>query len=211
MSYTRRRFLTLTTTIGAGVALPDFAHGNFDGQGTVSLSDFVSSRLLYKSLSDPTKLPMAQSCLICRNSIETIGGHRMLSSIYRGTKLTSKPDDHIPDNLREQIRVFEGSELHLRFWGDEQFMTEQVIERAKSAYLKGRQPWFCQKCGGRACRLCGTPWGWIGLAYGDRVVIDGNHCLRGANLGVSPRCENNPKCKRHLSYFGDLDDEGDTG
>src|SRR5680860_1411469 len=99
MFYTRRKFLTVTTTIGAGgVVLPDFANGNLDGSGADSVPDFVSSRLLYKSLSDPAKLRMARSCLICRNSIETVGGQRMISSRRWGTKLIAKPDHYLPNN-----------------------------------------------------------------------------------------------------------------
>ena len=75
-------------------------------------------------------------------------------------------------------------------------MSDYVIDRAVKMYLDGMQPWHCQKCGYRACDLCGEPY--VRLAYGDFVFDDGGrgYYSPGPNLGASPGCIN-PECKKY--------------
>jgi hypothetical protein len=202
MSFTRRKFILLTTAVCSGCVLPRLVSGGFESVGTFSDPDSAASHLLDKTITGIQKLPTARACLICGYSIETIGGQKLIHTTLRGTELVGKSDYHFRENLRGRIRLFEDHELTLIAWGEKQFMTEQIIERAKITYLQGEQPWFCQKCGFRTCHLCGTPLIW--LAYGDYAFDDSGrgYYLKGANLGASPPCVNS-KCENYRAPGGE--------
>ena len=202
MPFTRRKFIVLTTTVCSGCVLPRLVSGGFQSTGTFSHPKPAPFHLLDKTLTGTRKLPTAQECLICGHSIKTIGGHKLIFTKLRGTELVDKAGARFRENLRGRISLFKNHDLTLVLWGEEKFMTDQVIGRVKTTYLQGEQPWFCQKCGSRTCHLCGTPLIW--LAYGDYAFDDGGrgYYSKGANLGASPPCVN-PKCEKNREPGGE--------
>ncbi|MBE9549440.1 MAG: hypothetical protein IMF09_08565 [Proteobacteria bacterium] len=141
-------------------------------------------------------LPTDNSCLICDRTIEEVGGQKLIATRLRGTRLTTEFAHGKHKNFCKQVQLFDDSQLAIDFWGEKNFMTEAVIQKALKSYRYWSQPWFCQVCGSRQCSDCGAPI--IVLAYGDFAFEDGRkgYYAKGPNLGVSPPCKNR-NCKNY--------------
>jgi hypothetical protein len=141
-------------------------------------------------------LPTAATCFSCQLPIGHVGGQKLVHTKLRGTVLL--PGSHrLPrKNYRYARKIQDNPQLYLHAWGEESFMSKSILERVLDTYLSGLQPWFCQRCGKRACHLCGQPNLW--LAYGDYAFNDvhGSYYHKGANLGASPPCINR-QCRKY--------------
>jgi len=110
-------------------------------------------------LSDLTlKRPPSLSCISCKQAISKIGGKRIVAQDSRGLRLVHKNTESIKKGKERWTEfLFPNETLVMECWGEEAFWTQQRIESAEKAFLKGEHPWFCQVCGNRKCDACGSP------------------------------------------------------
>jgi hypothetical protein len=97
----------------------------------------------------------APVCCTCGDSVEAVGGRRIVSTRSRGVFLIPAKG-----NVGVRIkrwRIEDQSVVSLGTFGPESFWTPDRIERGKNHVANGFQPWMCQRCSGRCCRSCGTP------------------------------------------------------
>lgn len=134
------------------------------------------------------KHPPAANCLICGKSLQETGGSRLIEQSVRGTALINSQPGKEDTSLWMPLE--DGSDNYVVVWGDGEFASDDVLQRARETYLAGQQPWFCQNCGHRACPECRQPL----LRPVSSEIIDGegniSYC---AVLGIAPRCAN-PDC-----------------
>jgi len=137
-----------------------------------------------KRVTEAKHLP-ADSCLICGKSLNATGGSRLIEQHVRGTALiNSQPGD---EDSSKWMPLEDGSDNYVVVWGDEQFVTDEVLQRARDTYLAGKQPWFCQTCGHRACPECGQP---LLRPVSSEAVDDEGNISYCAVLGIAPKCSN---------------------
>ena len=138
----------------------------------------------------------AMTCMVCAQSIQDIGGRRLVAQSARGTNVFDHAMSGGFENFHSCTRLRDHRELYLVLWGEGGFLSDEVINRVRATYLEGLRPWFCQVCGSRLCHVCGEilprP------VMSDYVFDDGGtvHC---PVLGADPGCWN-PQCERHRPY-----------
>jgi len=138
----------------------------------------------------------AMTCMVCEQTIKDTGGRRLVAQPLRGTNVFEHAMPGGFENFHSCTRLLNHRELYQVIWGEDWFLSDQVINRVKAIYLEGLRPWFCQACGSRLCYSCGEilprP------VMSDYVDDDGGivHC---PCLGADPGCWN-PECERHRPY-----------
>ena len=133
-------------------------------------------------------------CLLCKMTIDEIGGKRIVAQKTLGT-FSSKTyrgggDPDFPDL---SIKLDDANYIVLR--GKKGMWTDELIERAKEIYLNNECPWFCQKCAGKTCHICGEI---MNNPIGSNVIYDDGCILHVAALGYNPGCVNE-SCENYKS------------
>jgi hypothetical protein len=145
------------------------------------------------------KCPPSRTCVLCEKPIEQIGGKRIIAQKARGIALSSQyQGGGNKDFPYQSFKLYAYRDVYLTVWGEKGLWTTSVIERAKSEYLSGHRPWFCQICGKRACSECGAP---INLPVGSDIIHGNGDSTHVAILPVDAGCVN-PQCPKYRK-FGD--------
>ena len=143
------------------------------------------------------KLLPSDRCVLCGRTLEQVGGKRMVGSKSRGICLSTKfQGGGNADYPFQSVKLDETAGIYLMVWGEKDKWTSEAIERAKTAYLNARRPWFCQVCGARTCRECGAP---INLPMGSDVLYDNGCSSHVTMFPFDPGCIN-PACKRYREW-----------
>jgi len=102
--------------------------------------------------------PPAKTCVFCDKSIKEIGGKRLAAQNFRGVMLSKKKVGGGNKNCPHKcIVLFSEPLVYMDFWGTPLEWTQTAIDSASKSFLNGQRPWFCQVCGQRKCRQCGSP------------------------------------------------------
>lgn len=97
----------------------------------------------------------APVCCTCGESLEAVGGRRIVSTRSKGVFLIPAKGD-VGGRIK-RWRIKGNSETSLGTVGPESFWTPDRIERGCSHVVNGFQPWMCQRCAGQCCTACGNP------------------------------------------------------
>jgi len=135
------------------------------------------------------KCSVNDSCLFCKNSIEQVGGSKIISSHLIKCFLSDKSLNG-GDQKHPYQSVSLDDDRYLVFKGNKLIWTKNNIDKALSLVKQGLEVWWCQKCANRTCKSCGSP---TQRAYGCDLV-GGTHV---AALPVSVGCTN-IDCEHHL-------------
>ncbi|MBO1270837.1 hypothetical protein J3L11_04130 [Shewanella sp. 4t3-1-2LB] len=131
-------------------------------------------------------LPPADTCVVCEKHLSEIGGYRLTAGGSKGIFICHKAD--MTKRLGDGVLSLNcNAALELRYFGDDKFWTKDVLKRAVIQAESGKYPWFCQCCGGYACKDCGAP-----LFYppGTDVIHDDGKHLHCAIFPVPRKCIN---------------------
>ncbi|SVD60897.1 uncharacterized protein METZ01_LOCUS413751, partial [marine metagenome] len=71
--------------------------------------------------------------------------------------------------------------------GIKDMWTDELIEKVKGNYLNRECPWFCQKCAGKTCYICGEI---MNNPIGSDIIYDDGCVHHVAALGYNPGCVN---------------------
>jgi len=139
----------------------------------------------------------AEACIFCNKTIKEIGGQRVVAQQLRGVTLAkTKQGGGNKACPHQSVELFAEPPVYMIFWGEKEKWTESAIISAKSAYLNGKQPWFCQICGERKCNKCGSP---INVPVGSDILY-GNGCVSHvANQPLNPGCINKD-CENYKNW-----------
>jgi hypothetical protein len=146
-------------------------------------------------LNPDTILPPSETCVFCGMRLEDVGGNRLIAQQLRGIILS----DHSPagggrDYPRRSFMLVDEPEIYMVIWGERAEWTDEAISKAKSDYLEGKRPWFCQICGHRQCTSCGSP---IQFPMGSDTLKDDGRSGHTPILPFDPGCINH-ECEKHL-------------
>ena len=103
------------------------------------------------------KLSPAQQCFLCEIPIHEAKGRRIVATSSVGMRLTTS----YYHGQRGKCFYFSSqlspsSNLYLQYWSDSQPMSQELLLRARYAFLADAHPWFCHVCANRSCRTCGA-------------------------------------------------------
>lgn len=149
----------------------------------------------HPSASDqkPKYLP-ADTCVFCDKRLEDVGGQRLCAQRHLGCFLSEQlRGGGNPETPDRHFKVSDEPLTYLILRGAPSTWTDERIEKAKTQFSRGRHPWFCQVCGNRTCRECGTPL--RRPIASDVLYTDGSTSHVGI-LGVDVGCSN-VDCSRY--------------
>lgn len=148
-------------------------------------------------MNKPKRLP-AKTCIFCNKTIEEVGGMRIVAQKIRGVKLSNRyiggGDKNFP---HKSIKLSYSPDIYMVFWGKPEKWNQKAVKSAKDAYQKGFQPWYCQICGERKCKVCGSP---INYPMGSDIVDD-KGCI--SHIAIFPFDSGciNPKCIKYKNKY----------
>jgi len=134
-------------------------------------------------------------CLLCKKTVDEIGGKRVvaqktlgsfISTTYRGGGDLDFPDLSIKIDDAKYILLC----------GKKGMWTVELIDKVKEIYLNNERPWFCQKCAGKTCHICGEI---LNNPIGSDVIYDDGCVLHVASLGYNPGCMNE-SCENYKKW-----------
>ena len=135
---------------------------------------------------EPVKNKRIQTscCLLCRKTISEIGGKRIATQKTLGTYLSNMfrggGDPTFPEF---SIKLNESTFIVL--YGIKDIWTKNIITKVKEAYLNNEHPWFCQKCAGKVCQICGQI---LNHPVGSNVIYENGSMAYVPALGYNPGC-----------------------
>jgi hypothetical protein len=95
------------------------------------------------------------------------------------------------DFPHQSVKLYDEGDIYVVVQGEKSKWTSDAIDRAKTEFLKGFRPWFCQVCGCRQCPECGFPINYPGAS--DVLYDDGSssHCpaFAGGQGCINPNCK----------------------
>ena len=147
-----------------------------------------------KSKIGKKKRKPSSHCLLCKMTIDEIGGKRVGAQKTLGT-FSSKTyrgggDPDFPDF---SIKLDDANYIVLR--GKKGMWTDELIEKVKEIYLNNECPWFCQKCASKTCHICREI---LNNPIGSDVIHDDGCILHVAASGYNPGCVNE-SCENYKS------------
>ncbi len=101
------------------------------------------------------RLP-ADGCAVCGQSLDDVGGRRLLTTISRALLIKGLPAGW-NGRWRElrAVRLDDPySQLFVILAGFK--ATDEVMDRIRVQAQSGQTPWFCQRCAGQVCERCGS-------------------------------------------------------
>ncbi len=129
----------------------------------------------------------SDTCIVCNKRLEEVGGKRIIAQRLRGVIISDQYQEGDQEYPRRSYTLSENPDRYLVIWGEEELWTEDVIRRAKEEYTEGRQSWFCQVCGNRTCKACGSP---IDTPMGSTILGDDGSSCHIAILPGTVKCIN---------------------
>jgi len=134
-------------------------------------------------------------CLLCKKSVDEIGGKRVVAQKTLGTYISKTHrgggDPDFPDL---SIKIDDANYIVL--CGKKGIWTDELIDKVKEIYLNIECPWFCQKCAGKTCHICGEI---LNNPIGSDVIYDDGCVLHVAALGYNPGCMNDA-CENYKKW-----------
>ena len=103
-----------------------------------------------------TKRLPADGCAVCRQSLDDVGGRRLLTTISRALLIKGLPAGWAGQwrELRAVRLAGDYRPLYVIMAGFQ--ATDEVIDRAREQAQSGQTPWFCMRCAGQVCERCGA-------------------------------------------------------
>ncbi len=131
-------------------------------------------------------------CLLCEKTIDEIGGKRVVAQKTLGTYISATyrggGDPDFPD-----LSIKIDDARYILFCGKKGMWTDELIEKVKEIYFNNEHPWFCQKCAGKTCHICGEI---LNNPIGSDVIYDDGCISHVAVLCYNPGCVNE-SCENH--------------
>ena len=175
-------------------------HGELQGPSGETLTEFETLKLPAGSGGTEAKqmnrrpattatrrmrLP-SENCALCDRTIEQVGGYRLVGTHTRLVVLSGRHEGGgNPENPIISVRLRKDDEIYLLVRGVE--WTSARIEKARNEYLADRRPWFCQVCGDRKCRECGSP---LNMPWATDVLYDNGCSAHVPLVPCNPGCTN---------------------
>ena len=136
------------------------------------------------------KRPPAPSCAQCNETIETVGGKRLVGTPERGVLVAAAESTLGEIFAPARVRKLGGKEYLVAYgpgW------TDETEVRALQAALDGLRPWICQKCAERTCKRCGAPLEYpiASTFLNDDGAVMHLMIVPSRNSCVNPRCGKN--------------------
>ena len=145
-----------------------------------------------------TRLP-ADACVFCNKTLSEIGGKRLIAQQIRGVTLTHKTHQSgDKDVVHLYTELFSDPLTYMACWGEQGLWTAAALASAKAAYLDGKRPWFCQICGGRKCKECGSP---VNYPMATDVLYDDGNSAHVGIFPFNPGCSNRA-CSEYREWRG---------
>ncbi len=148
-----------------------------------------------KSKVGKANLRPSSHCLLCKNTIDEMGGKRIVAqktlSTFSSKTHRGGGDPDFPDL---SIRIDDANYIVLR--GKKGMWTDELIERVKEIYLNNECPWFCQKCAEKTCHICGEI---MNNPIGSDIIYDDGCVYHVAALGYNPGCVNE-SCENYKKW-----------
>jgi hypothetical protein len=143
------------------------------------------------------KLPPSETCIFCDKTLDQIGGKRIIAQKFRGVGLMSQyQGGGNKDYPHQSVNLYADRDVYMTVWGKKDLWTASIIEKAKSQYLTGHHPWFCQICGKRTCSKCGAP---NNMAFGSDIIYENGESTHVPILPVDAGCIN-PDCTKYRDF-----------
>ncbi len=134
-------------------------------------------------------------CLLCKKSVDEIGGKRVVAQKTLGSFIsTTYRGGGDPDFPDLSIKIDDANYIVL--CGKKGIWTDELIDQVKEIYLNYKCPWFCQKCAGKICLICGEI---LNNPIGSDVINDNGDVLHVASLGYNPGCMNDA-CENYKKW-----------
>ena len=148
-----------------------------------------------KSKIGKKKRKPSSHCLLCKKTIDEIGGKRVVAQKTLGTFIsTTHRGGGDPDFPDLSIKLDDANYIVLR--GIKGMWTDELIEKVKGNYLNSECPWFCQKCAGKTCYICGEI---MNNPIGSDIIYDDGCVHHVAALGYNPGCVNK-SCENYKKW-----------
>jgi hypothetical protein len=159
------------------------------------LCENEAKRQIYSDLK--LKRPPAKTCIFCNKTLDEIGGKRLSAQQLRGVALSDKYKGGGNEDFPHQsVKLFDDSDTYMVVWGEKAKWTESAIAKAKNEYQNGKNPWFCQICGERKCRKCGSP---TSYPMGSDILYGDGCSSHAAIFPFDPGCIN-PDCVKYKEW-----------
>ena len=143
--------------------------------------------------------PPAKTCVFCDKTLKEVGGKRLAAQKFRGVMLSKKRvGGGNKDCPHKCVALFSEPLLYMDFWGTKEEWTESAIESAKTSYLEGKRPWFCQVCGKRKCSKCGSP---ENYPMASEILHEDGNTSHAGIFPFDPGCIN-PVCGKYKERPG---------
>ena len=148
-----------------------------------------------KAKIEKKKRNPSSHCLFCKKSVDEIGGKRVVAQKTLGTYISKTyrggGDPDFPDL---SIKIDDANYIVL--CGKKGIWTDELIDKVKEIYLNIECPWFCQKCAGKTCHICGEI---LNNPIGSDVIYDDGCVLHVAALGYNLGCMNDA-CENYKKW-----------
>ncbi len=140
----------------------------------------------------------ADNCVFCDKPILEVGGRRLVADGLCAVDLSNRYWGGGNKNYPYySVKLFDHQEIYLVVKGKKKKWTAEAIERAKTAYLTGKHPWFCQWCGyTQCCHVCNSP---INIPRGAEVLYDDGRILHAPMHPFNPGCSNQ-ECNNYKEF-----------
>ncbi len=134
-------------------------------------------------------------CLFCKKTVDEIDGKRIVAQKTLGSFIsTTYRGGGDPDFPDLSIKIDDAKYIVL--YGKKGMWTVELIDKVKEIYLNIECPWFCQKCAGKICLICGEI---LNNPIGSDVINDNGDVLHVASLGYNPGCMNDA-CENYKKW-----------
>ncbi|GAB4228666.1 MAG: hypothetical protein Kow00108_27270 [Calditrichia bacterium] len=141
---------------------------------------------------EENQLLPANRCLFCNKTIEEVGGNRIALNPFGGVYFSDKYlGGGNPKFPEKSVKLWDKTEQYIVLRFKKEHLTDELLEKAKQLVLFGKRPWFCQRCVGPSCQICGSP---VNIPQGCTILYDDGCCSYLGILGISSGC-NNPSCE----------------
>ncbi len=138
------------------------------------------------------KLTPGKTCIFCGET----KGQKIVAQKIRGMMVTKERNNGIKNHRIEITKGGQTEIYYFSYWGFEDKMSSEIIDRAKQLIQNLKHPWFCQKCGKRICSICGEP---INYPVGSDIIFESGCTTHIPIIPADLGCINQ-KCKKYRKF-----------